>query len=305
MSDEAAITYLSKQAVSAATPLVLAGVGELVAQRAGVINVGIEGLMLVGCLAAYAGAGIAGSGPAGVGAGAVAGMLLAAIFALATLWLRADQIVSGTALNLLALGIVGLAWRSVETLLPVLPPGATFDPWALPGLSRLGFFGPVLFQQHTLTYLLGLLVLTTWAFLRFTRAGLILRALGDSPAACAAAGVPVPWVRTACVLFAGLCAGAAGSYLSIMRTHIFSLGSTGGRGFLVLALVIFGRWNIWGLTAGCFLFGLVDALQEFLQAGARGTQIPGDFFLLLPYLATLVALTILTRHSRGPAALGK
>ena len=299
------VTFLSKQAVGAASPLVLAGLGELVAQKAGVINVGIEGLMLVGCLAAYAGAGASGSGMEGVLAAAGAGAALAMVFALATVFLRADQIVTGTAVNLLAVGIVGTAWRWVEARFPVLPAGAGFEVAPIPRLAGLPLVGPVFFQQFGLTYALGALAVVVWAVLRFTRGGLVIRALGDSPEACDAAGISVRWARAGCVVFAGALAGMAGAYLSIMRTHSFTTGATGGRGFLVLALVIFGRWNVWGLVAGCFLFGGVEALEQYWQAGPPPAWLSLHAFGMLPYVATLVALAVLTRHRKGPAFLGK
>ena len=304
MTDDAAILFIAHQGISAATPLALAGAGELTAQRAGVINVGIEGLMLVGCLGGYIGAAYAG-GPAGIAAAALAGMSLAAIFSVATIWCRADQIVSGTALNFVAIGIAGTVWQILSQRLGTLPADAGFATVPLPGLSRIPFLGHIFFNQYSLTYCLGLVLILLWAVLRFTRGGLIIRALGEAPDACAAAGVRVRLWRTACVLFAGASAGIAGAYLSIMRTHTFTLGAVGGRGFLVLALVIFGRWNVWTTAAGCFLFGALDAFQEHLQAGTHPDWIPAYAFPMLPYVATLLALALFSRHSKGPACLGK
>jgi general nucleoside transport system permease protein len=305
LAHDSAPIFIAHQAVSAATPLILAGVGELAAQRSGVINVGIEGLMLVGCLAAYTGASVHAAGYDGVYDAATAGMLLAAVFAIATIWCRADQIVTGTALNFLALGITGTIWKTLSGPLATLPDSAGFDILPLAPLHHIPVLGPIFFEQFSLTYFLGGLLLLAWIVLRFTRAGLIIRALGESPDACAAAGIRVRTWRTACALFAGATAGAAGAYLSIMQTHTFTLGAVGGRGFLVLALVIFGRWNIFSLAAGCFLFGAIDAFQQHLQAGPHPAWIPAYAFPMLPYLATLLALALLSRHHQGPTNLGK
>lgn len=282
------ILFLIHQAIIGATPLVIAGAGELVAERSGVINIGIEGLMLTGCFAAYVAAIKTGSIVCGLVAAMAAGLALAALFALVTIWLRADQIVSGAALNLLAAGLSATAWGALNDRLPA--PEAGVAPVIIDYLAPLAA---------------GLLVLAVGGVLRYTRAGLIVRALGDAPDACHAAGLRVRGWRTACVLFAGACAGAAGAYLSTLRVFQFAPDQTGGRGFLVLALVIFGRWNALGLIAGCLFFGMVDDLQRSLHGAAWVQWLPADLLRMLPYVATLAALATLTRSRAGPSHLGR
>ena len=318
-SGENIVTFLAQQMVAAAVPLVIAGIGELVAELAGVINIGIEGLMLMGCIAAYVGAG-GGYGSVGLAVGVLAGMAMAAIFACVSISGRADQIVCGAAINIFALGASGTVWtvyrhwRHRHDLSASLPHGAGFHKWALPYLGHPPFFGRVIFDQYSLFYGGVLLGFAVWFMLRFTRMGLIIRSLGESPEACQAACIRVRAWRWGAVLFAGGCAGAAGAYLSIMRTHAFASDMTGGQGFVVLALVIFGRWSLTGLTIGCLFFGLINALQQVLQT-ARYTahnalleslrHIPFQLFQMLPYLAALLALAVLSRNRPGPQALGQ
>lgn len=297
---------LLQQAMVGAVPLALAGCGELAAQRAGVINVGIEGLMLGGCIAGFAVAALTGSAWLGFGAAVAAGALLAAGFAAATVLGRADQIVCGMAMNLLVVGISGTAWAALQDAgRDQLAPGAGFAPVALPGLGSLPFVGEVLAGQYGLAYAaLALAAALGWLLAR-TRAGLIVRALGEAPDACAAAGVRVRAWRVGTVVAAGACAGAAGAYLSLMRVHGFVPEMTGGQGFLVLALVVFGRWRIGGLLAGCLLFGVLEAVQQRLQGGGMNAAVPYQLFKALPYLAALAALALLSRSAPGPAKLGQ
>ena len=300
------LASLLQQALLGAVPLALAGSGELAAQRAGVINVGIEGLMLAGCSAGFAVAALTGSAWLGLGAAILAGMVLAAGFAWATVIGRADQIVCGMAVNLLAVGISGTAWAALQAAdHGYLGEGAGFAPVAIPGLGALPFIGEVVAGQYGLAYVaLALALALAWLLTR-TRAGLILRALGEAPDACAAAGVGVRRWRVGTVIAAGACAGAAGAYLSLMRVHGFAPEMTGGQGFLVLALVVFGRWRVGGLLAGCLLFGLLEALQQHLQGSGMNARVPYQVFKALPYVAALVALAVLSRSAPGPAKLGQ
>ncbi len=307
MSELALPTFVLKEAVTAAVPLVLAGYGELVNERAGIINVGIEGLMLMGCIGGFGVALLTGSAWLGVGGAVGAGVALAAVFALATVWFRADQVVAGTALTLLASGLSTTVWTALQ---PRLAPGAAipalFEPVTLPpALTRIPLIGPALFAQYGLFYVVFALGVLLWIGLRGTRAGLIIRALGDLPEACQAAGIRVRVWRTGCLLFAGACAGLAGAYLSIMRTHSFNVNMTGGQGFLVLALVIFGRWSVGGLVAGALLFGGLDGLQAYLRGPASPIALPHQLFEMLPYVATLAALAVMARGRPGPAFLGR
>jgi general nucleoside transport system permease protein len=319
VADQSTATFLTGQTIIAAAPLILAGLGELVGELSGVINIGIEGLMLSGCIAAYTITDITGDGWIGLGAAILAGMFVALIFALVTIWGRANQIVAGTALNLLAAGLSATIWalfqdwREDINLPTALPEHAGFSPLSIPYLSQIPFAGPALFSQYGIFYATVLLAGALWWILRYTRLGLVIRALGDSPETCAASGVNVRKSRMYCVLFAGGCAGAAGAYLSIMRTQSFAVDMTGGQGFVVLALVIFGRWSLTGLTLGCLLFGFLNSFQQTLQT-ARYTSIhvsvhtlqhiPFEYFQMLPYLAAIIVLAILSRKASGPQALG-
>jgi simple sugar transport system permease protein len=300
----AAFTFILKQSVTSATPLLLAGFGELLAERAGVIDIGIEGLMLMGAIFAYGAAVMTGSAWAAIPAAILAGMLFVALFALVAIWCRADQIVTGTALNILAFGASTTLWHALQMrIMASATVPKLFDRLPIPGLSRIPVLGPILFEQYGLFYFVAALGILL-ALITRTRLGLIVKSLGDAPEACDAAGISVRWWRTGLTLFAGACAGLAGAYLSTMRGQSFQVNMTAGQGFLVLALVIFGRWNLGGLVAGTLLFGALDGLQSYLAAipGAT-TAVPHQFFDMLPYAATLVALGVLTRSRGGPVHL--
>ena len=292
MTPSAWTSALLVQAVVSATPLTLAGLGELTAERAGVINVGIEGMMLMGAISGVAVGTLTGSAVLAVVAAVLAAMLLAAIFACATILVKVDQIVCGMAINLLAIGVSGTIWQVLQQhSLTTLPDSAGFS--------------PVIWGQYGMTFVTALLALGWWWGLRSSRSGIIIRALGDAPEACAANGIPVRRWRFAMVLLGGACAGGAGAFFSVMRIHGFAEGMTGGRGFLVLALVIFGRWRVEGLIAGCPFFGIIESLQAHLQSGGYNQYLPHQLFQVLPYVAALSALAMLSRSAPGPAALGR
>ncbi|MGN6367503.1 MAG: ABC transporter permease [Phycisphaerae bacterium] len=297
-------TFILKQSVTSATPLLLAGFGELLAERAGVIDIGIEGLMLMGAIAAYSAAVLTGSAWAAIPASIAAGMIFASLFAAVAIWCRADQIVTGAALNILAFGASTTLWHALQSRLAAgATPPPLFEPLPLPFLHNIPILGPILFEQYALFYFVIALAITL-ALTTRTRFGLIIKSLGDAPEAADAAGISVRRYRTALALFAGATAGLAGAYLSTMRGHSFQVNMTGGQGFLVLALVIFGRWKLLGLIAGTLLFGALDALQSYLAAipGAT-TTVPHQLFDMLPYAATLIALALLTRSRAGPLHL--
>ena len=310
MADHGMATDIAAQAVTAAVPLVLAGCGELVAERSGTLNIGIEGLMLAGCCAGFAAVACGAPPWLGLTAAVAAGMALAGLFALATVWGRADGIVAGMAINLIAAGGSGAAYQLLQShQRDQLAPGQGFARSGLPGLGHaldgVPLLGPVLGDQYLLAYVaMALVGALAWA-LRRTRAGLIVRALGDAPDACAAAGVRVRVWRGGCLLFAGACAGAAGAYLSIMRTHSFVPLMTGGQGFVVLALVIFGRWRLSGLVLGCLAFGALDSLQQHLQGLGLNAVVPYQLFKALPFVVALAALAIMARSAAGPRELGR
>lgn len=291
--------------VSMATPLLLAALGETLVERSGVINVGLEGMMLAGAFAAAAGAFRVGSPWAGLACGVAAGLLMSALFGLLAIYRGADQIVVGTGINILALGLTGVFFRAIQeqwvTGGALLAP--TFPAVAVPGAERLPGVGQALFHRNLLVYAALLLVPLVSFFLFRTRAGLRLRAAGEQPVAAAAAGVDVLRARFLAALASGALAGMAGVYLAIGHSNTFLEGMTDGRGFIALAVVIFGRWLPWGVLAAALFFGLAQGLQFALQA--RPLALPYQFFQALPYLVTLAALVGRAGGSRAPAALAR
>lgn len=292
-----------------AVPLLLAALGETMAEKAGVINVGIEGMMLGGALAAFAAAFSSHNAWIGAGAALLAGMALASLFAWLTVGLGADQVVVGTAVNILALGLTGVFFRALPQLAGAVAPA--FAPLALPFLhsGQEGFSGiapllSALFEQNALGIIAWALVPLVWLLLYKTRLGLRLRAVGEYPLAADGAGVRVGRVRVGATLAGGALAGLAGAYLSLGYTNGFVENMSAGRGFIALAVVILGRWNPFGVAAAALLFGLASALQFQFQAAS--TRFPYQFFLALPYLLTLLALLLRSRlQAAPPAALGE
>ena len=300
--DDALIVGFVAATVRVATPLLLAAVGEVLSERGGVINLGIEGAMLAGALAAAIGA--AEGGPlAGVAAAAVAGMLVAAIFAAISIGGRADQIITGTAITLALTGLTGLIARAAfgdegaGLELPML------EPFAVPMLSKVPLIGPALFEHTLLTYVAIVIVPLSWWLLFRTRWGLELRASGESGVAARAAGVRVRWTRTTATVAGGICAGLGGAALVLAQVGTFSEKMTAGRGFIAIAIVVLGRWHPVGALWGALLFGAATSLQFAFQASGSG--VPYQLFIALPYLLALVVLAGAVGRNRGPAALGK
>lgn len=293
---------LAAATVRVATPLALAALGETIAERSGVINLGVEGAMLAGALAAAIGA--AGGGLAvGLAFAVVAGLATAALFATVAVVGRTDQIIAGTAVTLGMIGLTGLVARAAfgtggaGLTLPV------FAPLPIPGLSRLPLIGVALFAQPLPTYLLYLLVPCAWWLLFRTRFGLELRAAGESPRAAAAAGVRVRRIRFVAVLAGGGLAGLAGAALVLAQVGTFTEKMTAGRGFLAIAIVVLGRWHPIGALLGALLFGLATALQFTFQAS--GSTLPWQLFQALPFLLALTVLVLARRRGGGPAGLGE
>lgn len=297
-----ALTSFLEGTVRTATPLLLAALGELVTERAGVINIGIEGAMLAGAFAAMAGA-AAGGAAAGYGLAIAAGVAMAALLALFVVALRADQIIAGTAITLLAGGATGTLYRTFYA--PSAPALAipTTGPVALPLLDRIPILGPALFDQPVVTYLAIAAVPIVWYVLYRTHVGLALRAVGENPAAAEAAGVAARRVRTMAILVGGAAAGLAGAVLVLAQAGTFVEGMSAGRGFIAIAIVALGRWRPWGVAAAALLFGAAMALQYFFQA--MGWNVPYQIFLALPYVLTLLALAGLAGRAVAPEALGR
>ena len=305
------VTNLAAAGVLRGAPILLATLGEIVTERAGVLNLGLEGLMLLGAMAGFGVAHASGSAALGLVAGGLAAAALSLVHALVTVTLRADQVVSGLALSFLGAGVasvLGAPLVEVRQAVTTLP---TLD---VPLLSSLPFVGPVLFAQSVVVYLALALVPALWAFLRFTRPGLNVVAVGEHPAAADSLGVRVGLTRTLAVLVGGLLAGLGGASLSLAVTPGWVDGMTAGQGWIAVALVIFARWDPWRAALGAWLFGTIRRLPLDLQglADVPLFQDPsvGFFLNMLPYLFTIGVLVAGSREAvrrrlGAPAALGK
>jgi simple sugar transport system permease protein len=288
--------------IAASTPLLLAAAGELVTERSGVLNLGVEGMMIMGAACGFAGAYLTGSTFIGALTGIAAGAALAAVFALLTLGLAVNQVATGLALTILGVGLSGLIGAGFV--------GEKINPAPqlyIPVLTGLPVVGKILFGQDAFVYFSIALVAAIWWFLYRTRAGLILRAVGDNHTSAHALGYPVLKMRLLAVLFGGGCAGLGGAYLPLAYTPFFVPGMTAGRGWIALALVVFASWRPIRLVGGAYLFGAVTILQ--LHAQALGLGVPSQLMSSLPYLATVIVLVLISRTrgtagSAAPASLG-
>jgi simple sugar transport system permease protein len=304
----AAVLPLLSAGLRLAMPTAVAAVGETFSQRAGVLNLGLEGMMLSASLASFLAAYYTGSLWLGLGAGVAAGLALGAVMALLSLRLRTDQVINGIAIVLFGQGITTFGYQRLFGATPTPPQLEPPPPLRVPFLSGIPGLGPVLFRQNALFYLAVGLSAAVWFLLFKTRLGLRVRAVGERPDAADAAAVGVDRVRWAGLLVDGSMAGVAGSIVA-MELGVFFPFLTAGRGWVALALVIFGRWNPPLVFAGAFLFGITNALQLRIQAASGGieTPVPYEFFQALPYLVTIlvmVAGTIRARRSAQPSALG-
>jgi len=298
----ALVTSLLQSTATMAVPLLLAAEGELVAERGGVINIGLEGMLLVGAFAAMVVTYFSGAPMLGLMAAWGCGLALAGLFAYLVVVHAANQVVVGIALNLLAIGITGVAYRAVFGVTGAALTVSGFSPVALPGLSALPIIGEAFFTQSTPAYLAFALVPALSYGLYRTLPGLKLRMVGENPAAAAAQGVHVGLTQTLAVLSCGLLAATGGAFLALAYAHTFVEGMSAGRGFIALAIVIFGRWSPWGILGGALLFGLATALQFHVQS--LGLPIPYQFLLMLPYILTLLVLAGNAGSTLAPAALG-
>jgi general nucleoside transport system permease protein len=288
--------------VRTATPLALAALGETVGESAGVINVGLEGIIIAGAFA-----GLVGSITVGVYAGflasALAGAAVAALFALFAIVLRADQIITGTAVTLFGLGLTGTLYRRTFGATGAALRASTQHATGLPGLDHIPVIGPALFQQPAITYLAYIMVPVLWWAMYRTRFGLALRAVGENPEAARAAGIDPRRVQLGAVMFGGIMGGIAGGTLVLAQVGTFAEGMSAGRGFIAIAVVALGRWHPVGAAIAALLFGAASALQFLFQA--MGWHAPYQLFLALPYLLTLVALAAFGGRHAAPTALGK
>jgi general nucleoside transport system permease protein len=288
--------------ITASTPLLLASSGELVVERSGVLNLGVEGMMIVGAACGFAGAWMSGSTLVGAVCGMLAAMALAAVFGVLTLGLAVNQVATGLALTILGVGLSGLI--GARFVGERIVPAPHLD---LPFLTDLPVVGRILFGEDAFVYVSIALVVAVWLFLYRTRTGLVLRAVGDNHASAHALGYPVLRIRMLAVLFGGACAGLAGAYLPLAYTPFFIPGMTQGRGWIALALVVFASWRPVRLVIGAYLFGAVSILGLAMQPLNWG--IPSQVMNSLPYLATVIVLVLISRTrgtagSAAPASLG-
>ena len=288
--------------IAASTPLLLAASGELVVERSGVLNLGVEGMMIVGAACGFAGAYMSGSTVVGALCGILAGAALATIFGILTLGLAVNQVATGLALTILGVGLSGLIGKGFVGEKIVLVRHLN-----LPFLTDLPVVGRILFGEDPFVYVSIALIIGIWLFLYRTRAGLVLRAVGDNHASAHALGYPVLKIRMLAVLFGGGCAGLGGAFLPLAYTPFFIPGMTAGRGWIALALVVFASWRPLRLVGGAYLFGAVSILQ--LHTQALGLGVPPQLMSALPYLATVIVLVLISRTrgtagSAAPACLG-
>lgn len=294
---------LINTALASGTTLALAALGLLVNERAGVLNLGAEGMMLVAAVAGFGAALATGNDFAGFAAAAGAGALLAAVFGVLVIWLGTNQYATGLAISLFGYGFsafVGVAYVGRS-----LPARST---WEWPLLGEIPFVGPALFRHHPMVYVaIGLALAIAW-FLYRSRSGLLLRAIGENPEPAHALGYPVRWIRLAAVCFGGAMCGLAGAYVSLVSAPLWVEGLTAGRGWIALALTVFATWRPMRALLGAYLFGGVTVLQLNLQA--QGVEISSHLLTMLPYLATIVVLALISRNAafiriNMPASLGK
>ena len=289
--------------IAAGTPLVFAALGELVTEKAGVLNLGVEGMMLIGAIAGFATAVTTGNLWLGTVAGMAAGAAMSAIFAVLTLNLMANQVASGLALTLFGLGLSAFVGKPFEGV-SLLREGAP----SLPLLGDLPVLGPILFRQHYLVYVSWAVFAAVSWFLFRSRAGLVLRSVGESPDSAHAIGYPVIRIRWLATLFGGALAGVGGAFLAVFYAPMWVEGMVAGRGWIALALVVFATWRPARVMIGAYLFGGVTIAQFFAQGG--GIAIPAPFLSALPYLATIIVLVVISRNVatirlNSPVSLGR
>ncbi|MAX73975.1 ABC transporter permease [Alterinioella nitratireducens] len=289
--------------IVASTPILLAAIGELVVEKAGVLNLGVEGMMITGAICGFAIAVDSGSPTLGFIAAAGGGAALSLVFAFLTQYLLSNQVATGLALTLFGLGLSALIGVSYSGISPPVTPSLD-----IPGLSDMPVLGPILFSHDAIVYLSVALVAAVWATLKYSRVGLIIRAVGESHDAAHALGYKVVRIRVLAIMFGGACAGLGGAYLSLVRVPQWTEGMTAGAGWIALAIVVFASWKPWRALIGAYLFGGITALQLRLQAA--GFDIPVEYLSMSPYVVTILVLVIMSSDRNraalnAPASLGK
>lgn len=305
MSDILNTTFLIallSAALRLSVPILLAALGGMFSEKSGIVNIGLEGMMLVGAFSGVVGSYFFGNEWYGVLAAIISGILIALIFSVATVNIKINQIVSGVAINLLAVGITSFLYRALFGITTNPITVKAFETFNIPILSKIPIIGDIFFKQTVLVYLAFLLVPIASFVLYKTSWGLSIRTVGEHPMAADTVGIPVNKVRTICVLLSGVLASLGGAFLSLGQFNMFVDNMVTGRGFIAVAAVIFGKWSPKGILIASLIFGLADALQIRLQIAEIG--IPYQFLLMFPYLLTVIAVTGKRGRSVSPRALG-
>jgi general nucleoside transport system permease protein len=299
------VTSMLFATIIAGTPLIITALGELVTEKSGVLNLGAEGIMSVGAIAAFAVAHDSGSTWAGVAAGFAAGAAMSFIFGILTLTLMANQVASGLALSIFGVGLSAFIGKPYESATMLAVPSIR-----IPLLADIPIIGPALFDQQSLVYLSWLLFAGVAWFLYKSRAGLVLRAVGESPVSAHSIGYPVIRIRYLATIFGGAMAGVGGAFLSVFYTPLWVEGMVAGRGWIALALVVFATWRPVRVLVGAYLFGGVMITQLFLQGSGAQIDVPSQFLSSLPYWATIIVLVVISRNVQtirlnSPVSLGQ
>lgn len=300
---ESMLVFLLAGTLTAATPLLLAAIGELIVERSGILNLSIEGMMALGAVVGFAAIMVTGSHWLALFAGGLAGVALAALFAAVVLLALGNQVATGIAVGILGLGLSGVIGTPYE--------GMTVAPMKrlpIPFLSDIPIIGPGLFNHSLLVYLAPLLALTTWWMLRSTKVGLVIRAVGEAPESAHAIGYSVLATRAMTIMFGGFLAGLAGAFISTVSATLWSDGMIAGRGWIVVALVVFAAWRVDRLVIGAWLFGLATIAELLVQG--MGISVPSQLLTSIPYIATIIAISVLSMDGRkmrlnAPASLGR
>ena len=299
------ISSIVAATVVAGTPLIIVALGELVTEKAGVLNLGAEGTMSVGAVAAFAVTHTTGSPFLGILAGMAAGMFMSFLFGISALTLMANQVASGLALSIFGVGLAAFVGKPYESIAL-----QSVTPVTIPGLHRIPILGPALFEQQALVYFSWVLMAAVAWFLYRSKAGLILRAVGEAPVSAHSIGYNVVSIRYQAVLFGGAMAGIGGAFLSVFYTPMWVEGMVAGRGWIALALVVFATWRPARVMVGAYLFGGCMITQMFVQGSGVKLDIPAQFLSALPYAATVLVLVLISRNRatirlNSPASLGQ
>jgi simple sugar transport system permease protein len=296
----ATIVAIAAAALRLATPYLFASIGEMFAQRSGVLNLGVDGIMLVGAFAAFYGTLTTGSVWVGVVVAMISGLGMGLLMSVISVTLKAEQGISGIGLSLFGLGLSSLLFK---VLVGTVKTVEGFRPVRIPVLADIPYLGDIFFSQSLPVYIAFLLVPVSWYVLERTPWGLSVRAVGQNPAAADTLGVNVTLIRYVCVCLGAVLAGLAGAALSIASVNLFQENLTAGAGYIAVALVYFGGWRPVGILMGALLFATVTAIQLRMQV--LGVEIPSDFAVMLPYVLTILALTFSANRARQPAALNQ